>query len=528
MKIFIQFVIVLVPSTIFAQFTDQISSEFNSIRQNGVTSIAATGDTVWISPSLNRNINNSPEWFRPVGIDFIDESNARVFSLDVNRDTVVAGLGFISETLAGLQPAGFGYYFSVDGGNSWRFSDFLLDLSVDEDTTFLYGGNTYVRKRIIVPEQSPPYNTVFRGDVVFSANWASGLLRSTDFGDSWERVVLPPFGVSELIPENNDYFWQDCLVTSSNPCEPVNIYNSVRDDNLKGFSVLIDSKNRVWYGSAGGINISNNALTAPIDSIRWRNVGFDNSNKGLLARWIIEIKEDISTGRVWMTNWKAEGTGSPFEGLDRNGIVFTEDGGYTFKRRLIDRRISAITFKDGYVFAGGDDGLFISSDGGDSWIQSPQIRSANTFLKNSTRFNGATTSTNRIWIGTTDGLISTDDFGKTWEITRVNFPLSGGNTYSPNAKSVLTYAYPNPYSPNEHEIVRIRYDVTKEGNVKVRIFDFGMNLVRDIENTYRLEGSYESIWDGIDNLGRKVANGPYFYIIETKNKTIDGKILLIE
>ena len=174
MKIFIQFVIVLLPSSIFAQFTGQISSEFNSIRQNGVTSIAATGDTVWISPSLNRNINNSPEWFRPVGIDFIDESNARVFSLDVNRDTVVAGLGFISETLAGLQPAGFGYYFSVDGGNSWRFSDFLLDLSVDEDTTFLYGGTTYVRKRIIVPEQSPPYNTVFRGDVVFSANWASG------------------------------------------------------------------------------------------------------------------------------------------------------------------------------------------------------------------------------------------------------------------------------------------------------------------------------------------------------------------
>ena len=287
-------------------------------------------------------------------------------------------------------------------------------------------------------------------------------------GNEW----FSPFGVSELTPEKNNYFWQDCLVTSTNPCEPINIYNSVRDDNLKGFSVLIDSKNRVWYGGAGGINISDNALTAPIDSIRWRNVGFDNSNKGLLARWIIEIKEDTSTGRVWMTNWKAEGTGSPFEGLDRNGIVFTEDGGYTFKKRLIDRRISAITFKDGYVFAGGDDGLFISSDGGDSWIQSPQIRSANTFLKNSTTFNGATTSTNRIWIGTSDGLISTDDFGKTWEITRVHFPLSGGNTYSPDAKSVSTYAYPNPYSPNEHEIVRIRYDVTKEGNVKVRIFDF--------------------------------------------------------
>ena len=84
-----------------------------------------------------------------------------VFSLDVEGDTVIAGLGFSSETLAGLQPAGFGYYISIDGGDTWRFSDFLLDQSLDEDTTFVYGGTTYTRKRIIVPEQSPPYNVVF-------------------------------------------------------------------------------------------------------------------------------------------------------------------------------------------------------------------------------------------------------------------------------------------------------------------------------------------------------------------------------
>lgn len=520
--------ILVFPTTALAQIIGPLTSEFNSIRQNGVSSIAATGDTVWISPALDRNIGNGPEWFRPSGIDFIDEGEARVFSIEAANDTVVAGLGFTSETLAGPQPAGFGYYMTVDGGDTWQFSDFLLDRSIDEDTTFIYGGITYTRKRIIVPEQSPPYNVAFKGDVIFSTNWASGLLRSPDFGMSWERVVLPPFGISELTPERDDYFWVDCVNNGGQDCEITNIYNSVRDDNLKGFSVLIDSQNRVWYGSAGGINISDNALTAPIDSIRWRNVGFNNSTNGLLARWIIEIQEDKSTGRIWMTNWLAEGTGSIYENLDRNGIVFTEDGGITFKQRLIGKRISAITFNNGYVFAGGDDGLFISDDGGDSFIQSPQIKSPNTFLKSSAQFQGAASSNNRVWFGTTDGLISTDDNGSTWEITRVNFPLNGGNTYNEDAGKVLTYAYPNPFSPNEHEIVRMRFDVRESGNVKVRVFDFGMNLVRDVEDAFYNEGSYEAIWDGIDNSGRKVANGPYFYIIEMQNETIDGKILLIE
>lgn len=520
--------ILLISSSASAQVFGPISSQFNSIRQNGISSIAATGDTIWVSPALNRNIGNAPEWFRPTGIDSIDQGAARVFSLDVHQDTIVAGLGFTSETLAGPQPAGFGYYISTDGGNSWRFSDFLLDRFVEGDTVFVYGGTTYTRKRIIVPEQSPPYNVAFKGETIFSTNWASGLLRSSDLGQSWERVVLPPFGVRELTPERDDYFWIDCVDTGGSNCEVTNIYNSVRDDNLKGFSVHIDSQNRVWYGSAGGINVSENALTAPIDSISWRNVSFNNTTNGLLARWIIEIKEDTSNGRVWMTNWLAESTGSLYEGLDRFGIVYTEDGGQTFKQRLIGQKILGLTFKDGYAFAAGEDGLFISDDGGDSWIQSPQIISANTFLKTATEFQAATTTTDRVWIGTTDGIISTDDYGNTWEITRVNFPLVGGNTYDNDARNVSSYAYPNPFSPIQHDVVRIRFDIENAGNVKVRIFDFGMNLVREIEDQFYSSGSYEAIWNGIDNYGRNVANGPYFYIIETSNKTIDGKILLIE
>lgn len=524
-KIF--YLLLFITGSVQAQIVGPLSSNFNSFRQNGISSMAATGDTIWISPALNRNIGNSPDWYRPTGIDSIDNGKGRVFSLAVRGDTVFAGLGFTSETAVGSQPAGYGYYLSTDGGNTWRFIDFPLDPYSDQDTTFVYGGQTYSRLRIIVPEQSPPYSVDFKGNVLFSANWASGLLRSTDFGESWERVVLPPFGEELLTPERNDYFWFDCVEFSNGVCtSTVNQYNSVVDDNLKGFAVFIDSQNRVWFGSAGGINISENALTAPIDSISWRNVNFTGDPKGLLSYWVIEIKEDTSTGRIWMTNWH-QGQGN-YPGNVQYGLVYTEDGGYTFQQRLIGEKILGITFKDGYVFAAGENGVFISPDGGDTWIKSPQIKSPNAYLKPSASFQSAATTSSRVWIGSDDGLISTDDYGQSWEITRVNFPLSGGNTYAPDAPEVKAYAYPNPFSPAQHDIVRIHFEVQQAGDVRIRIFDFGMNLVRELEPATPTRGAYEALWDGLDGKGRRVANGPYFYLIETAGGTVNGKILLIE
>ncbi|GAB5408763.1 MAG: FlgD immunoglobulin-like domain containing protein [Balneolaceae bacterium] len=517
------FLYIFTTSAVQAQVVGQSESPFFSIRQNGISSIAANGDTVWISPALTRNIGNSPDWIRPTGIDSIENGIGRVFSVSVSQDTIFAGLGFTSETISGNQPAGYGYYISTNGGEDWRFSDFLLDNRIDEDTTFVYGGQTYSRERIIVPEQSPPYNVSFNGEVLFSANWASGLLRSTNFGINWERIILPPFGESLLTPERDNYFWFDCVLLQNGACiETANVYNSVEDDNLKGFAVLVDSKKRVWYGSAGGINVSENALTASLDSIIWRNTLSTNSSNSLLGRWIIEIKEDITTGKIWMTNWVADQN-------DRFGIVSTNDGGITFDQHLIGEKILGIGFKDGYVFAAGEEGLFISPDGGNSWQKTPQIKSANTFLKESTEFQAVAVTNDRVWIGTTDGLISTDDLGQTWEITRVNFPLSGGNQYDDDAKSVKAYAYPNPFSPQLHEVTRIRFEVERPGSINIRIFDFGMNLVRNLD-TYdaSTKGTHEAVWDGVDGKGRNVANGPYFYIIETPTETINGKILLVE
>lgn len=493
------------------QIVGTVPSPFESISQNDASNIAAFGDTLWIGPGLNRTINNSPSWYFPENASKIAADEGRVFSLALAPDTVWVGLGYNAETSDGSVQAGLGFHVSTDGGDQWAYIDNPND--EPEDDSFIYGGITYQKLPVTAEEQSPPFDIAMQGNTVLSANWALGLVRTQDFGESWERIILPPQLADSLSPENKYTFTSD----------GENSYDPRFDQNLIAFSVFIDNQDRVWCGTAGGINISDNALTAPADSIRWRHVQFEDSKNGLLGNWIISITQQPSTGDIWMTNWT-----SSISDNEQFGIVRTTDGGQTFDRYLSDERINDIGFKNGFIYAAGDNGLFISSDNGASWMKIQQIQSPNTFIKESAQYFSLASTTDRLWVGTSDGLASTSDNGKNWEITRVNFPLSGENRYQQNAFSVETYAYPNPFSPRQHEISRIKYEIEKSGSVRIRLFDFGMNLIRELDSGTYPAGTYEATWDGTDGHGNQVANGPVFYQINTPGNTIRGKILVVD
>jgi len=494
-----------------AQIVGPVPSPFESIEQNSVSNMAALGDTLWIGPGLNRSINNSLQWSYPEGAEKIINDEGRVFSLALAPDTIWAGLGYSAQTSNRSVQAGLGFHYSTDGGDNWQYIENPNE--AEDDTTFIYGGTTYQKLPVTAQEQSPPFDVAIDGNTVFSANWALGLVRSQDFGQSWQRIILPPQQADSLAPNNEYTFTAD----------GASRYDPRYDQNLLGFSVLIDHQGNVWCGTAGGLNISSNALTAPADSIRWQHIQFDGSNDGLLGNWIITIKQQPSTGDIWMTNWTA--------GLSSNeqyGIIRTSDGGQSFDRYLINERINDIGFKDGVIWAAGDNGLFMSSDGGANWTKLPRIESPNTFIKESATYYSVASTTDRVWIGISDGLASTADNGQSWEITRVNFPLSGKNRYQEEAPSVEAYAYPNPFSPRRHELVRIKYEVQEAGNVKIRLFDFGMNLIRELDSGNFSAGTYEAIWNGRDAQGNQVANGTVFYQIDTPGNTIRGKILVID
>lgn len=494
-----------------AQIIGQVPSPYKSIEQNSVSNIEALGDTLWIGPGLNRTINNDQNWYFPEGATKITEDEARVFSLVLAPDTVWAGLGYNAQNSEGSVQAGLGFHVSTDGGDTWNHIPNPNES--EDDTTFIYGGITYSKLPVTAQEQSPPFDIAQQGNTIFSANWALGLIRSRDFGNSWERLILPPQQADSLHPEEEYSFTGD----------GENRYDPRYDQNLLGFSVFVDNQDRVWSGTAGGLNISDNALTAPSDSIRWHHIQFDNSQNGLFGNWIITIKQQPATEDIWLTNWT-----SGLSEDEQMGVLRTGDGGQTFDHYLVGERINDISFKNGIIYAAGDNGFFMSSNNGASWNQIPQIKSANTFINETAQYYALATTTDRLWVGTSDGLASTADGGQNWEITRVNFPLDGSNRYQEDAASVDAYAYPNPFSPRRHDLVRIKYEIEETGSVRIRLFDFGMNLIRALDSGNFSAGTYEAVWDGADGNGNQIANGPVFYQIDAPGNTIRGKILVID
>jgi hypothetical protein len=511
--------LVLVPQ-LYGQTAGPLQERIEIFSQNSISNIAALGDTLWVGPLLARNIANSFEWFISENADSVNGGRGRMFSIALSADTVVVGLGYTSTIAGSVVQTSQGFYLSVDGGENWRFAPPPLD---DENqTTIRYGGQDIGVTPIIVPQQSPPFNVAFRGNVIFTAAWASGIRRSTDFGYSWDRILLPPFELNELIPEGNyDFFFDPRAPQAGSP-------NAGRYpqgwQNFLGFSTMIDSDGHVWAGTAGGINISDNALVAPADSIRWRHVRVSGSSNGMLGNWVIRIRQNPHDQTVWLTNWIT----NPGE---LQGLVSTSDKGRTFTRHLVGERVNDVGFARNTIFAAGDTGLFISTDNGRSWIRQPQIRSANSFLKPDPQFRTvATARNNRVWIGSSDGLISTSDAGDTWEIIRVDFPLRGGNIFQQNAPDVSTYAYPNPFSRNQHGIIRLRFETKdNQGPIQVTLMDFAMNPIRTIQaGSISGAGIYEAAWDGLDRNGVRVANGPVFYHIEAAGRTIHGKFLIVD
>lgn len=519
------------PVLLWSQTYGPVEERFSTIRQNSNSTLEATDQAVWIGPGLNAFGELTGEIYVPTHADSVFNGRGRVFSLEVQQTRILAGLGFTSSRGGSSVNAAQGYYQSDDSGNFWDFISFPLDERADEscdansigppcDIEFQYGDETYIRTRITVPEQSPPYEVDFHDQTLFSANWASGVLRSQDNGQSWERIILPPSNVSNLNPDES-YGW----VSITPDDEVINRYDPRFDNNLLGFGLLIDKQQRVWVGTAAGINISENALTASIDQIEWKHISWNpETSGGLLSNWIITIRQQPGTNRIWMTNWTTDS-----ENRDEYGVVYTDDEGESFQQFLEGVRANDIGFFDGDIYVAADNGLYISRNDGEIWDQIPQISSPNTFIKPDARYFALASTEENLWVGTSDGIASTSDGGESWRILRVDVPLTGGNQYQPDAPNVNTYAYPNPFSPTQHSLVRIKYEMKEPGPVTIRIFDFGMNPVQTISvPTVSSSGAYETTWNGLTETGRIASNGTYFYSIETSNGFTNGKILLLD
>ena len=479
-----------------------------SISSNSVTKMAARGDSVWIGPLLDLTVDGGESWLRASTDSLVDSRN-RVFSITIEEDVIVVGLGYASQETQGSVQAAGGFLISEDGGQTFTYRFPQLDSR--GDTTVTYGVSTLSALDIIAPQQSPPYMVDYdpaTGDV-WVAGWASGIRRSEDMGRTWERVVLPPDHLEEIHPDST----YDFLVAPQRG--PTGHLNHM------GFAVKVDSRGNVWAGTPLGINLRKAGEQS------WRRFSATGSPHSLTGSWVVDIAEQImgEESLIWIASWNAGEAGERF----RDGISLTRDQGETFEQMLIGETVYDFAFRGETVYAASERGLFISDDLGQTWRSVRDFYDASrpdVVIQPGVEVYSVETTRDALWVGTSDGLMKSLDDGRTWSIFRSEVPVRPTEP-TDRVPDVDTFAYPNPFSPAISRYVRIRFEAEQDAAPVVRIYDYEMQLIRtlDVEPG---TGVREVVWDEMDHDGLRVSNGPYFYVVDADGRRVDGKILVIE
>ncbi len=207
----------------------------------------------------------------------------------------------------------------------------------------------------------------------------------------------------------------------------------------------------------------------------------------------------------------------------RNGVSITTDRGTTWRFTLDNTLVWNFQFTGDTAFAASDQGLYMSTDFGESWDQL-SIRDPETgrSISDSVAVYDIELIDGDYWVGTDDGIAVTSDL-EDWTIIRTFLDVPPEETW----------ATPNPFSPYlGGSEMKFHYKLKNPGKVTITIYDFANNIVKKVLDGVPRQGNvqYDDIdtWNGTNSKGDVVAAGVYLYLLEsTGGEELWGKIMVI-
>ncbi len=481
---------------------------------NFITDILLNGDTVWFATGsgIMKSVNNLVSFESYAGLSPF--GNDDIAGFNINRNVLAVATAVSQEINGESVPTGTGIKVSTDNGVSWS----AYPQPVDErgDSTITYGTNVLYALPVVVRQQNLSYDiaiTKTQNDLNNYTIWiccfAGGLRKSTDYGATWQRVLLPPDNLDSININTTGYTF------ALNP----------RDNlNQRVFSITAVNDSTLYVGTANGINKSTSW------GVNWRNYNFSNTDplgtgNGISGNFVVNLEVQKFSGKeiVWGATRQAENN------LEYNALSYTSNGGANWFSTLKDYTPNGMSFKDSIVYGFTNEGLWRSNFGIFNWAKPPIIYDERT--KDQLRTNSFYAGNHigdTIYFGSADGLLSTIEYGQPWigkwKILREITPID-------LSSDLKTYAAPNPFSPDD-EITRIYYKSTKAvTQITINIYDFGMNPVRTVIQNATRSGTdvLFTAWDGTNDQGGIVANGVYFYRVEfDDDDPVWGKIILLQ
>ena len=413
-------------------------------------------------------------------------------------------------------------------GISWTY----LEQPIDSETDIIkpFGEGFFRILPVTVPEANVTYDSYIYNGYLWTASWAGGLRRYNLRNPGWEIVPLPMdhqdslstcTGFTEVDTLDNKPIKDDYYLNPRDPSDGGN-------HNHKAFSVLV-YEDTVWVGTANGINRGSIIDTViypggnqpPIfkNCIEW--VHYSYPSQGLSGNFVVGLARQVWNGKstIWAATMNAETPG------EVRGLSYTRDGGTSWNTTLLGERIYNVFSHDSLVLASSQSGLWKSYDGNNWALFEPAIDT--TFLSQKQILTnivytsvldqrGDADSISNLWIGTSDGLAYTSDLhGRGWNIFQTEYD------------STEFYAYPNPFSPNNHNqlenegFVRFHTGTIATINPELAIFNFAMEKV--YEKSYDLNNYTGALkWNGRDMNGKIVDNGVYFIRIKYSQSANKG------
>lgn len=481
---------------------------------NFITDIILNGDTVWFATGngLMRTIDNFASFQSFTGLQPFGNDDIAGFNL--NKKVIVVSTAISQQINEEDVPVGTGIKVSTDYGLNW--SAYPQPLDNLNDTTITYGSNVLDALPVVVPQKNLSYDiaiTRTQNDLnnytIWICSFAGGLRKSSDYGVSWHRVLLPPDNLDSININTSGYNF---------------VLNPVTNLNQRVFSITAVNDSTLYVGTANGINKSSSW------GINWRKYNFQNtdpllSNDGISGNFVVNLDVQRFNGKeiVWGATRKAE----QLEEYD--ALSYTSNGGVNWFSTLNNLKPNGMSFKDSIVYGFTDQGLWRSIYGVFNWVKPGVIYDERTKDQlRTTLFYSGNHVNDTLYFGSADGLLQTVEYGQPWigkwKIYREISPID-------LSSDIKTYAAPNPFSPDD-EITRIYYKSTKQSSkITIKIFDFGMNPVRTLIQNASRSGTdvLFTSWDGKNDQGAQAANGVYFYRVEFDNEDpVWGKIILLQ
>lgn len=377
---------------------------------------------------------------------------------------------------------------------------------------------------------------------------------SNVFGQMWTQIGFTNKGVLSLAT-NGNYIYAgavDGLYPSSDNGQSwihsLNNGNAVLAMGVFGSEVFAGCNNNgVFRSTNNGFNWVQTSLTGQYVysiAVNGQNVyaGVEQNLRGIYF--------STDYGQTWTHNLNYINIyGLLIDGSDifagtNTGVLLSTNSGYSWNSDGLNGfYINTFAMNGLYVLAGGSSGLFYTSNNGINWIQSN--------LTNQDVTSIAVSGIN-IFAGTiSSGIFFTSNSGQNWVqlnqgltdlnirslAIKDNFVFAGTNSnglWRRNLNEILGISlisnqipksyklsqnYPNPFNPS----TIIKYDLPKEGMVKIVVYDAIGREVKTLVNEEQNAGSYKVEFDGSN-----LPSGIYFYKLQAGDFTETKKMLLIK